>query len=88
MREKVGNLRMGLQLLGTQNTAFWASWTISASFMALFVCFEMIIIGKYLFKFDVFVLTPFWAMGGLLFTTCLVYISMASFFSTLFYSRA
>lgn len=30
MREKIDKLRMGMQLLGTQDTAYWASWIITA----------------------------------------------------------
>jgi hypothetical protein len=30
MREKIDKLRMGMQLLGTQDNAYWASWIITA----------------------------------------------------------
>ena len=30
MREKIDKLRMGMQLLGTQDNAYWASWVITA----------------------------------------------------------
>ena len=46
IREKVENLRMGMQLLGAQDNAYWASWVISASAMAFFLCSEMVIVGR------------------------------------------
>jgi hypothetical protein len=30
MREKIDKLRMGMQLLGTKDNAYWASWIITA----------------------------------------------------------
>lgn len=87
IREKVENLRMGMQLLGAQDNAYWASWIISASLVSIFLCAEMVVVGR-LFKFDVFVLSPPWVLFCLLFITCLAFISMACFLSVILHTRS
>lgn len=57
MREKVDNLRRGMQLLGTLDSAYWASWIITAFFMNLLITTEMIIIGNWA-NFNCFTKTP------------------------------
>ena len=54
IREKVENLRMGLQLLGARDDAYWASWIISATLVSVFLCAEMVLVGR-LYNFEVFV---------------------------------
>jgi len=78
MREKTENLRMGMQLLGTQDNAYWASWIISASITSVFLCAEMVVVGR-MFKFEVFLYSPWWVLFGLLFITCEAFISLACF---------
>ena len=86
MREKTENLRMGMQLLGTQDNAYWASWVISASIVAVFLCIEMCFVGQW-FKFEVFLMSPFWVLFSLLFVTCIAYISLACFLSVILQTR-
>lgn len=68
MREKVDNLRRGMQLLGTQDAAYWASWIITAFFMNLMITTEMIIIGN-IAGFYCFTRTPFYINFLLYFLT-------------------
>ena len=45
IREKCDNLRKGLQVLGTQDNAYWASWFICGSIVNTVMTIEMIVIG-------------------------------------------
>lgn len=87
IREKVENLRMGMQLLGAQDNAYWASWIASASITSALLCAEMVVVGR-LFKFDVFLLSPPWVLFGLLFVTCEAFISLACFLSIVLSTRS
>jgi len=87
IREKVENLRMGMQLLGARDDAYWASWIISASLVSLFLCGEMVVIG-HLLGFECFIMSPTWVLFGLLFATCEAFIGMACFLSIILYSRS
>jgi len=82
MREKSDKLRLGMQVLGTQDNAYWTSWIITASMMNAIMTLEMIAIGRW-FQFDVFVKTPVWVFFFLMFNTTQAYISIAIFFSTI-----
>ena len=82
MREKSDKLRLGMQILGTQDNAYWASWLITASLLNAFMNSEMIIIGK-LYGFDVFTKTPFYVFFVSLFLTTQSYVMLAFMFSTL-----
>ena len=49
IREKCDNLRKGLQVLGTSDNAYWASWLICGSIVNAVMTTEMIVIGKYVY---------------------------------------
>jgi hypothetical protein len=59
MREKSEHLRLGMQVLGTQDNAFWTSWILTGSFINAVMTLEMIAIGKW-YEFPVFAKTPGW----------------------------
>ena len=82
MREKADHLRLGMQVLGTQDNAYWCSWIITGSLMNALMNAELILIGKW-FAFDVFVKTPFYVFFTCLFMTTTAYIAMAIMFATL-----
>ena len=82
MREKCDNLRLGMQVLGTQDNAYWASWVFTAAALNAFMAIEMIFLGKYWYQFDVFTRSPAWVFFGLIYVTNTAYTSMAFFFST------
>mmetsp|Transcript_24224 Transcript_24224/g.37329 ORF Transcript_24224/g.37329 Transcript_24224/m.37329 type:complete len:324 (+) Transcript_24224:489-1460(+) len=88
MREKIDNLRRGMELLGTRNDAYWASWLISAFIISMVIAAEMICIGRYWYGFEVFTRTPMPILFYLIVLTSMSYISMACFFSTLTNTRA
>ena len=87
MREKVDNLRRGMQLLGTLDSAYWASWIITAFFMNLLITTEMIIIGN-IAGFNCFTRTPVEINFFLYFITTQAYIIMSFFFSTIVTTRS
>ena len=87
MREKIDNLRRGMELLGTRDDAYWASWIISGFIISCFISYEMILIGRYYYQFEVFTRTPMPIMFYLIAITSMSYISMACFFATLTTSR-
>lgn len=87
MREKSDNLRLGMQVLGTQNAAYWTSWVITGTLINAFMTIELIIIGKW-YKFDVFHRTPGYAFFLMMAGPGQAYISMAMLFSTLAKTRA
>lgn len=87
MREKSDNLRLGMQVLGTQNAAYWTSWVITGTFINAFMTIELIFIGKW-YQFDVFHRTPGYAFFLMMAGPGQAYISMAMLFSTLAKTRA
>lgn len=68
MREKIDNLRRGMQLLGTLDQAYWASWIITAFILNALISTEMILIGRWA-GFNVFTNAPFWVTFTLFFIT-------------------
>jgi len=82
MREKSDKLRLGMQVLGTQDNAYWVSWIITGSVMNAIMAIEMIVVGR-IYGFDVFVKTPAWVFFLIIFITTETYISMAICFSTI-----
>lgn len=46
MREKIDNLRRGMQLLGTQDNAYWASWIITSFGLSIILSLGTIITGN------------------------------------------
>lgn len=46
MREKIDNLRRGMQLLGTLDSAYWASWIITSFVLNIFLAFSTIVCGN------------------------------------------
>lgn len=87
MREKVDNLRRGMQLLGTLDSAYWASWIITAFSMNLLITTEMIVIGN-IAGFNCFTRTPVEINFMLYFITTQAYIIMSFFFSTIVTTRS
>jgi hypothetical protein len=87
IREKVENLRMGMQLLGARDDAYWASWIISGSIVSVFLCAEMVLVGN-LAQFEVFVMSPPWVLFMILFASCEAFIGLACFLSIILYSRS
>jgi len=87
MRDKTDKLRMGQQLLGMQDNAYWASWIISALITLCGSVIWMIILGKYVYKFIVFTRTPAYVMFLLLYLPGVVYILMGCFFATVLWQR-
>ena len=62
MRDKIDKLRMGLQLVGTGDNAYWTSWVVSAMAVLTVLAIEMLILGKYVYQFKAFVGTPNWVL--------------------------
>jgi hypothetical protein len=87
MREKIDKLRMGMQLLGTKDNAYWVSWIITAQILNIYESGLMILVGNY-YGFDVFTKTPAYIFFGLYFLITSAYIAMACFFATLMTSRS
>lgn len=87
VREKVDHLRQGMELLGTLNSAYWASWLISATALNLLTNLEMMVIGTYYFKFSAFVRSPMPVMYAILVATTQSYIVMACMLSTVTNNR-
>ena len=86
MREKIDNLRRGMQLLGTFDSAYWASWIITSFVLNITLAFSTIVCGN-LAEFDVFTKAPAWVWFVLFFFVTNAYISMAFFFVTIARSR-
>lgn len=82
MREKSDKLRLGMQVLGTQDNAYWTSWIITASLLNAVMTLETIVVGRW-FGFDVFTKTPVWVFFSLMFNSTQAYIAIAIFFSTI-----
>jgi hypothetical protein len=82
MREKIDKLRMGMQLLGTQDNAYWASWVITAQILNIYMSALMIMVGRF-YEFGVFVKTPPWVFFFLFFQVSTAYLSMACFSATI-----
>jgi hypothetical protein len=87
VREKADNLRRGMELLGTLNSAYWASWLISATILNLVMSLEMCLIGKYQYGFSVFLRSPMPVLYLLMVLTTQTYVVLACFFSTLITSK-
>jgi hypothetical protein len=83
VKEKVDHLRQGMELLGTQNLAYWSSWLLSATVLNVATNLEMCLLGKYYYEFSVFARSPLPVMFFLLFITTQAYIVLACFFATL-----
>ena len=49
VREKVDHLRKGMQLLGTLDSAYWASWILTGMLMNAIISFAMIIVGRFVY---------------------------------------
>lgn len=47
MREKCDNLRLGMQVLGTQDNAYWVSWIVTGVIINAIMTFEMILAGRW-----------------------------------------
>ena len=71
-----------MQVLGVQDNAYWASWTVTGIVINIVMSLEMIWIGK-LNGFDVFVKSPWWVIFGLLFLIISAFMSLAFLLSTL-----
>lgn len=67
VREKVDHLRKGMQLLGTLDSAYWASWILTGMLMNTIISFGMIIVGRFVYNFEVFVKTPWYVWFGMFF---------------------
>ena len=86
MREKVDNLRRGMQLLGTLDSAYWFSWIITSFVLNIFLASGTIFCGKSA-GFDVFVRAPNWVWFLLFVSVTNTYIAMAFLFSTIVQNR-
>lgn len=82
MREKCDHLRLGMQVLGTQDNAYWVSWIITGIIINAIMTIEMILMGRFM-EFDVFVKTPAYVFFSAMFLTSLAYMAMATMFTTL-----
>ena len=87
MREKIDKLRMGMQLLGTQDNAYWASWVITAQVLNVYMAGLMIMVGR-TYEFDIFTKTPSWVFFFLFFLVSTAYLSMACFCVTIAETRS
>jgi hypothetical protein len=87
MREKIDKLRMGMQLLGTVDGAYWASWIITAQILNVYMSALMIFVG-HLYGFEIFTKTPAWVWFFLFFQVSTAYLSMACFCVTIAESRS
>ena len=81
MREKMDNLRRGMQLLGTLDSAYWASWIVTSLVLNLFLSLSTIFCARQL-SFDVFDRTPWWIWFMMFFMTTNAYVAMCFFFCT------
>lgn len=87
IREKTENLRRGMQLLGTLDSAYWASWILTAVFINTIVSTEIILLGK-LAGFHCFIRAPFIINFMLYFLTTQTYIFIAFFLTSIVNSRS
>jgi hypothetical protein len=83
VREKTDNLRKGLQMLGTQDNAYWASWFITGGIMNMLMSIEMILVGRYYYSFDCFTKAPFYLWFAVLMMTSTTYLLIAFYFTTI-----
>ena len=86
MREKIDKLRMGMQLLGTKDNAYWVSWIVTAQILNIYEASLMILVGHW-HGFDVFTKVPPYIYLGVYFLITSAYLSMACFFATLMTTR-
>jgi len=82
VREKVIGLRMGLQVIGCSNAAFWTSWIITGLVFNFFMAASMIGVGK-LFAFSIFVRAPTYVLFTLFFLSGLNNLAVAFLMTTL-----
>mmetsp|Transcript_16469 Transcript_16469/g.27961 ORF Transcript_16469/g.27961 Transcript_16469/m.27961 type:complete len:280 (+) Transcript_16469:980-1819(+) len=87
IREKIDHLRQGMELLGTQNGAYWASWVVSATFLNVLVNSEFCLLATYYYKFSVFVRSPLPVNLLMMILVTQAYVMMACFFTTVTNSR-
>ena len=87
MREKIDKLRMGMSLLGTQDSAYWASWIITAQILNVYISSLMIVVARWN-EFDVFTKTPFLVWFTLFYIVSNAYLAMACFLSTIADSKS
>ena len=87
MREKVDRLRMGMQLLGTKDVAYWASWLITSQILNVYMSAIMVLVGRY-HGFDAFTRTPAWVFFLLFYMISTAYISLACFCVTIASSKS
>lgn len=82
MREKCDNLRLGMQVLGTMDNAYWISWIVTGVIVNAIMTAEMIVAGKW-YGFPVFVKTPAYVYFIVNFMVSLGYLTMGMMLSTL-----
>jgi len=83
MVDKVENLRRGMQVLGTLDSAYWASWLITSLILLSGLIIETIILGKYILQINPFIRVPSYILFFFFFIPGIVYLIMAFFFTTI-----
>lgn len=61
IREKMGNLRLGLLAIGCSNVAFWISWLITGVLFSALMSVLMYIVG-FIYGFPIFINSPFYTL--------------------------
>jgi hypothetical protein len=87
VREKCDKLRIGMCLLGVQDSAYYCSWFISALFLVVYSSVLMILICQY-YGFLIFARTPGWVFFVLFLEISICYIALAFFAVTITQTKA
>lgn len=85
-REKIDNLRRGMQLLGTLDSAYWVSWIITSVIINCYLACGAVFFGR-LEGFPIFVRTPAWLWVLILFFTGTAYANLCFFLVTMVQTR-
>lgn len=85
-REKIDNLRRGMQLLGTLDSAYWVSWIITSITINFYLAAGAVFFGR-LEGFPVFERTPAWLWVLILFFTGTAYANLGFFLVTIVRTR-
>jgi hypothetical protein len=86
-REKAGNLRMGLLMIGCSNSAYWISWILTGIIFSAIMSTLMHVVG-YAFGYSIFLSSPFYVIFLMTFTVSIAELAIAFFMLSVIHNQS
>jgi hypothetical protein len=86
-REKAGNLRMGLLMIGCSNSAYWISWILTGIVFSAIMSTLMHVVG-YAFGYSIFLSSPFYVIFLMIFTVSIAELAIAFFMLSVIHNQS